>query len=259
MYGAKSIAATALRHQQIRIDTIANNVANTNTVSFKSARLDFKDALYTTGLVPGPARSPDENHQKGHGVMIAGIGREFGRPGAFERTEQPLDLAIEGEGFFTLQNPDGGVLFTRNGRFSLSVEAEGTFIVNGQGYYLLDGNGNRIVAPFGTTSIEAGTNGVIRFMQGDIMLGAAELQIVTFRNLFGLAAVGSANFEHTESAGEILPAGNSIVRQGVLEMSNVSLAEEMTRLIRTQRAFQLASRALTTADEMEGVANNMRR
>jgi len=258
MYEAKSIAATALRNQQQRIDTIAHNVANANTVAFKSGRLDFKDALYTTGLVPGLPRSPGENNQKGHGLMVAGIGRDW-RTGNFERTERPLDFAIENEGFFALRNPDGGILYTRSGSFHLSVEADGTYLVNGQGLYVLDANDARIPIPFGVNQMNVGVNGVMEFRIGDNVVGTATLGLHTFRNLTGLTSVGDANYAQTPSAGVRLPAANARVRQGILEASNVSLAEEMTRLIRTQRAFQLASRALTTADDMEGIANNMRR
>jgi len=258
MYEAKSIAATALRHQQFRIDTIAHNVANANTVGYKSARLDFKDALYTTGLVPMFPRSPGENQQKGHGLLVAGIGRDF-RTGNFETTQRPLDLAIQNEGFFALQNPAGGITYTRGGSFHLSVEADGTYLVDGQGFYLLDENDARIMIPFGVNQINVGVNGVMEFRIGDDVVGGATLGIHTFRNLLGLASIGDSNFVQAESAGERLPAGDVVIRQGVLEQSNTNLAEEMTRLIRTQRAFQLASRALTTADDMEGIANNMRR
>jgi len=259
MYEAKSIAATGLRNQQARIDAIANNVANVNTVAYKAARLDFKDALYTVGLNPSWPRSPEENQQKGHGVMISAIGKEFARPGNMERTEIPLDFAIEGEGFFSLSDPNGEMIYTRNGRFSLSVEYDGTYLVNGEGLYVLDTNGNRILMPFGTESIEADVDGTIRFMRGNEELGRSEFGIYTFRNLFGLETSGNGNYTATPAAGERFVAPNVTIRQGILEASNVNLAEEMTRLIRTQRAFQLASRALTTADEMEGIANNMRR
>ncbi|MCL2078474.1 MAG: flagellar hook-basal body protein [Oscillospiraceae bacterium] len=258
MYEALSIAATGLRHQQLRMDTIANNVSNVNTVAYKGTRLDFKDALYTAGLVPGPARSPGENQQKGHGVMVAHIGREF-RAGNLERTEQPLDLAIEGEGWFSLMDPNGVTLYTRNGNFNLSVEPDATYLVNAEGYYLLDQNGARIAVPAGASTIEVDTDGTMRFMNDIDEIGNAVLGIYTFRNVYGLEASGNGNFTQTAAAGERLGAPEAVVRQGMLEGSNVHLAEEMTRLIRTQRAFQLASRALTTADEMEGIANNMRR
>jgi len=259
LYLAKSIAASGLRNQQYRIDTIAHNVSNANTHGYKNARLDFKDSLYATGITPGPARSLDENQQKGHGVILNAITRDF-NPGNLERTERMLDFAIEGEGFFSLGNPNGGISYTRSGVFNLSVEAGGTFLVNSQGLYVLDENGARIEIPEGTTSIEADVDGRLRFNRHDEQLGTARLGIFTFRNLKGLELTGNATYAPTPAAGERIQANDTVtVRQGILEASNTNLAEEMTRMIRTQRAFQLASRALTTADEMQGVANNMRR
>jgi len=259
MYLAKSIAASGLRNQQYRIDTIANNVANVNSHGFKNARLDFKDALYVTGITPGLPRSPGENQQKGHGVILAAITRDF-KPGNMQRTERALDFAIEGEGFFSLENPSGGVVYTRNGVFNLSVETGGVFLVNGQGLYLLDENGERIQVPDETTAIEADVDGTLRFVRHDELLGTARLGLFSFTNLKGLEAVGNSNFAQTPATGDRFQVNDDVtVRQGILEASNVSLADEMTRVIRTQRAFQLASRALTTADEMQGIANNMRR
>ena len=258
MYLAKSIAASGLRNQQLRIDNIANNVANANTVAFKNTRLDFKDALYTAGITPGPPRSPEENQQKGHGVIVAAITRDF-KQGILQRTERMLDFAIENEGFFSLSNPNGDTVYTRNGSFHLSVEAGGTFLVNGEGLYVLNSAGARIQIPFGTTEIHSDNFGNLYFTDGDDVLGAVALGIFTFRNLHGMESVGGSNFAPTEAAGERLAANDAALRQGVLEGSNISLADEMTKLIRTQRAFQLASRALTTADEMQGIANNMRR
>ena len=113
--------------------------------------------------------------------------------------------------------------------------------------------------PFGTDKIHSDTSGNIQFMNNDEPIGGATVGMFTFRNLKGLATTGDGNYTTTPASGERMPAANAVLRQGVLEGSNVNLAEEMTRLIRTQRAFQLASRALTTADEMEGIANNMRR
>ena len=258
MYLAKSIAATGVRHQQYRIDTIAHNVANANTVGYKTSRLDFKDALYTYGLNPSLPRTPEANQQKGHGVMLNGIARDF-RTGNFERTNQPLDIAIENEGFFSMSDAAGNLIYSRNGNFNLSVEAGGTFVVNGEGLYLLDTNGARITVPPGANAIDIDVNGTFGFRMGDELVPGQTIGIFTFRNLHGLESVGFGNFTQSDAAGERLPANNAVVRQGILEGSNVNLAAEMTRLIRTQRAFQLASRALTTADEMEGVANNMRR
>jgi len=260
MYLAKSIAASGLRNQQMRIDTIAHNISNANTHGYKNARLDFKDALYVAGITPGPARSLEESQQKGHGLMTMGITRDF-KPGPMERTERELDFAIEGEGFFSLSDPGGDIVYTRSGVFFRSVEETGTFLVNGQGLYVLDENGGRIQMPFLTSKIESNVDGTLRFLDmNNNQLGEARLGIFTFRNIKGLESVGGGNFAATPASGERFQVNDQItLRQGVLEGSNLNLSEEMTRVIRTQRAFQLASRALTTADEMQGIANNMRR
>jgi len=258
MYLAMSIAASGLRGQQLRIDTIASNVANVNTAGYKNARLDFKDALYFAGIVPGPARSMNENVQKGHGVLPGAITRDF-KPGIIQSTGRELDFGIEGEGFFSLSRPDGSTVYTRSGNFNLSAEVDGTYLVNSEGYYVLNEAGGRIMVPFDADSIQVDSSGLVQFMSNNNIVGQASLGVFTFRNIKGLEALGDGNYSPTDVAGERMVADRAIVRQGTLEGSNVNLAEEMTRLIRAQRAFQLSSRALTTADEMQGIANNMRR
>jgi flagellar basal-body rod protein FlgG len=255
MFEAMMIAASGLHNQQRRLDTIANNVSNVETIGFKSVRLDFKDALYTAGIVPGPPRSPDGNQQKGHGVMVAGTAKDF-RTGGLQRTDRPLDLAIEGEGFFSLRDQNGEILYTRTGAFYMSAEEDGAYLVNSNGLYVLDAAGERIMLPADAVTIEIDTYGVMTFGEG---IPSVTLGVFTFRNLTGLVSLGEGNYAESEASGERLPAGDAVVRQGALEGSNVNMSEEMTRMIRTQRAFQLASRALTTADEMEAIANNMRR
>jgi len=258
MYLAMSIAASGLRSHQTRIDSIAHNVSNANTVGYKTARLDFKDAMYTYRYTPSVPRTPDAMNQKGHGVHVSAIGRDF-RTGNFERTERPLDFAIQNEGFFSLSDANGDIVYTRNGSFHLSVEDGETYLVNGEGLYVLDENGQRIMIPVGVNTFNVAVDGTIEFRIGDEVVGETKLGVFTFRNLTGLSSAGGGNHEHIPAAGERLPAENAVIRQGILEMSNVNLADEMTKLIRTQRAFQLASRALSTADDMEGIANNMRR
>jgi len=256
MYEAMMIAATGLQNQQRRIDVIANNVANVNSVAFKSARLDFKDALYTAGHVPGPPRTPEPqgNQQKGHGVMVTGITKDY-FTGSMQRTDRPLDLAIEGEGFFELGDIDGELVYTRNG--SLHLDDAG-YLVNADGLFVRDIDGGNIWAPYGTHTIDIDTNGVVTFVTDEYETSYL-LGLYTFRNVTGLLSAGNGNYAESVASGEKRPAEEAVIRQGMLELSNVNLAEEMTRLIRTQRAFQLASRALTTADEMEGIANNLRR
>jgi len=276
MYEAMNIAATGLYNQQRRLDTIANNVANVNTAAFKNARLDFKDALYTAGYIPGKARSPEENQQKGHGVMIAGIVKDFST-GSLIRTDRSLDLAIEGEGFYALSDPDGNTVYTRNGSFNLSTEDDGVYLVNSDGLYIQDADGERIRFPELTSGIRVDTKGVITFTverettieaeEGEeaevvieeVELASVQLGIFTFRNISGLLSAGSGNYAESAASGERRIADEAVIRQGVIEGSNVKLADEMTRLIRTQRAFTLSSRALRTADDMEGIANNMKK
>ena len=260
MFEAMMTAATGLINQQRRLDTIASNVSNVNTVAFKSDRLDFKDALYTAGILPALPRTPEGNQQQGHGVMVAGIAKNFAT-GNLQTTDRVLDFAIEGEGFFELGNASGELVYTRNGSFNIDDQG---YLVNGDGLYVHDTNGMRIVIPEGTVRIHVGADGGIVFSddgedipedaQPDVMLG-----LYTFRNITGLLTAGGGNYSESPASGVGMRAVNGFVRQGVLEMSNVSLSEEMTRLIRTQRVFQLASRALTTADQMEGIANNLRR
>jgi len=256
MYEAMMIAATGLQNQQRRLDTIANNVANINSAAFKSVRLDFKDALYTTGHTPGPPRTsaPEGNQQKGHGVMVAGITKNF-TTGSIQRTERNLDVAIEGEGFFELADIDGELVYTRNGSFHLD---DAGFLVSAEGLFVHDVNGERVWAPYGTDTVSIETNGRIVFTAYGYEMSTT-LGVYTFRNVTGLLSAGNGNYSESIASGERRPAENAVLRQGMLEMSNVGLAEEMTRLIRTQRVFQLASRGLTTADEMEGIADNLRR
>ena len=255
MYEAVMIAATGLQNQQRRIDTIANNVANVNSVGYKSARLDFKDALYTAGIVPGLPRTPAGNQQKGHGVMVAGIAKDYAT-GNFASTERQLDFAIEGEGFFELSDANGNLCYTRNGSFYIDDDG---WLVNGEGRFILDSDGGRIQAPYGTDTVRVTTDGMLTFIAEDEDEMTVALGIYTFRNVTGLFTAGGGNYTTSLASGEKMTAYGASVRQGTLEMSNVNLAEEMTRLIRTQRAFSLASKALTTADEMEGIANNLRR
>lgn len=258
MYEAVFMAATGLVNQQRRLDTIADNVANTNTVGFKTARLDFKDALYTAGIDPGPAYTEDGNLQKGHGVMTSAITSDFST-GALITTESMLDFAIDGDAFFEVLDPYGNRYYTRAGNFYSIEGVTGLELVNSQGYFVQDNNGQNITIPEGTTDIAVSEEGLMVFSDGENTLGTVQLGLYSFSNRTGLSKVGGSNYEPTVASGEPEAATEYRVKQYMLENSNVDMATEMTRLLRTQRAFQLASRALTTADDMEGIANNMRR
>jgi flagellar basal-body rod protein FlgG len=258
MYEAISIAATGLTNQQRRLDTIADNIANVNTKGFHASRLDFKEALYTAGIVPAAPRTPEGNQQKGHGVATASITREL-RQGSLDTTGGQLDFAIEGEGFFELTGADGAPLYTRGGNFYVSDVEGRLLLVNSDGYFVNDVDGEPIEAPSEARTISLSADGVVTFETDGEILSQSRLGIYTFVNIMGLQAVGGGNYVPTNISGEMTVPEDSKVAQGFLENSNVDLGHEMTLMIRSQRAFSLASRALTTADDMEQIANNLRK
>ncbi|MCL2391129.1 MAG: flagellar hook-basal body protein [Oscillospiraceae bacterium] len=257
MFGAKMTAAAGIVGQQRRLDVIANNVAHVNTVGFRSARVDFKDAIYTAGVTPGSARTPEGNQQRGHGVVIGATTKNFAG-GEIQLTGRDLDVAINGDGFFTLSDLSGNISYTRNGVFHISHERGERFLVEANGLYVLDANGERILMPGDAQGIFIDQSGGIRWHDHQ-MQPETTIAVYSFVNKMGLLASGNGTYTQTPASGERLPSQDMQVVQGALEMSNVNLMEQMTTMIRTQRAFQLASRALTTVDEMDAIANNMRR
>lgn len=245
-------AGLGLSSQQTRLDTIAANIANADTVGYKSTRADFKDALYA--FMDSPvADSEDANLLVGSGVVLGATTTDFS-DGSLSATGNLLDFAIQGEGFFSVRNTAGETLYTRNGSFSVSPEGGDNYLVTAQGYYVLDREGNRIAVPGDSSEINVSDDGVLSTAAGEL----ARLGIAAFSNPDGLSAAGDTCYAATEVSGEPEAAEGMTVVQGSLESSNVSLAQEMTLLIRSQRAYSLASRALQTADDMEGLANKMR-
>lgn len=244
--------ASGLKAQQKRLDVLANNIANADTTGFKSSRVDFQDALYQTMGNPQPAQE-GANLQQGHGVHVSQTVRAFTQ-GSVEQTGRPLDMMLTGEGYFAVLSPAGEVSFTRNGAFDLSVEGGASFLVTGDGHYVLDTDGQRIQVPAGEVSLGEG---------GALSVGGqgpfAYLMVARFTNQEGLESVGGNRLAATAASGQPEAVPQPGVLQGALENSNVDLAQEMTRLIRTQRAFTLSSRAVQVADEMEGLSNTLRR
>lgn len=245
-------AALGLKSEQARVDAIANNIANVDTVGYKSSTVDFKDALYVAMQDPADPAST-QNLQRGSGVVISSTGRVFTQ-GIPQETDKETDLYIDGPGFFQVQGPGGNKFYTRDGSFQKSVEADGTYLTTAKGYYVLDTNGNKIklqgdsmvVSDSGQISADANS------------APYATVGIVTFPNQQGLNSVSDNMFAASDSSGTPVAAGNAHILQNTLEGSNVDLGTELTRLMRAQRAFSLASRALTTADEMDGYANQLR-
>jgi flagellar basal-body rod protein FlgG len=256
MYEAMSIAATGLQIQQSRLDTIADNIANINTIGFKSSRLDFKDALYTAGY--GPAYTPGGNQQKGHGVLTSSITRNFSN-GNLAATGNDLDFAIEGDGFLELVDASGRTLYTRSGNLYTTTVGDTMYLVDADGSFIQNMDGTRIEVPPDTTKTEVSEVGDISFYNGSTLLKKDRLGFYRFPVITGLVSVGGSNFETTEVSGEKEYAAGAKIKQGYLEDSNVNTSVEFTRLIRAQRAFTLAGRALSTADNMEGIANNMKK
>lgn len=249
-------ARSGLIAQQQRIDIIANNLANLNTVGYKSVRADFKDALYQTMVRP---LQPQDglNLRRGHGVLLGATTRDFVQ-GTGVQTGMPLDLMLDGDGYFTVQDPNGDEpLYTRDGSFAISVQEDGNYLVTGDGLYVLDTNGQPInLGGTAMSDLSIQANGSIWDENTNTQLG--QLAISTFINRQGLEAVAGNRFKATEASGEPIQS-TAAVRQGTLEASNVDLATEMVRMIRAQRAFSLTARALTTADEMDAGANQIRR
>jgi flagellar basal-body rod protein FlgG len=252
-----------LTGQQRNVDTIGNNIANINTTGYKKNRLDFQDNLYTR-MFNKEERGPHMNLQRGTGIRTYQTARIL-EQGALQSSGRPLDFAFEGPGFFLIENPNpmdengmDEVLFTRNGTFYISAEDDGNFLVDAFGRYVLDEGGGRIHIP-DPDALQSDTGGML-FMTGDDggTYIIAQLGIADFVNPGGLAAYGESTFAQTINSGDVLGDVPVLVRQGFVEASNVDLAEEMTRMIRAQRAYQIAARAVTTADQMMQIANAIR-
>lgn len=268
MIQSKYTAKSGLITLQQRLDTIGNNVANINTVGFKGTRSDFKTLMFSELERP---LQPQEgaNLNRGVGVMLGANTKSF-LSGIATMTGNPLDCSIEGYGFFKIRKEgEEDTLYTRAGKFDLSVEGNDTYLVTPQGYYLLDENDEPIsLRGISPERLKIHSDGTLYTMetftnaQGmpetrTVTLG--KIGLVHFMNRQGLEAVGTNLFAATEASGEAQVDNVSELLQGYQEGSNIDLAQEMTRLIRTQRAFSLVSRALTTADEMDQQANTIRR
>lgn len=256
MMQASSTAKMALLAQQTRMDTIANNMANANTSGFKSRQVTFKDMLYTT--MTRPAGSQEGNLQKGTGVLVASTDLNMTQ-GIPEMTGVALDFFIDGDGLFHVKDAQGNDLYTRNGAFAVSVEGDQNYLVTTQGYYMMDDAGERIELPAGAVydDYEVDLNGTLG-IKGQ-STGFAKLGLYWFANAPGLDTAGSSCFSESSASGEPKEApATTIIRQGYLEGANMDMGTEMINLMKTSRAFSLASRAITTADEMDAMANNMR-
>lgn len=258
-------AASGMLAQQLNVDTISNNIANVNTTAYKKDRVEFKDLIYETldkGSVVNGEGKP-VNLQVGHGVRPAAITKSF-EMGNLEQTGNPLDLAIDGEGFFAVKGPKEEELYTRDGSFKLSVDGDEVKLVTSEGYPVLGEDDQEIVFSANNRDITVSPEGVISVRNSDgTMEEIGKLKIVKFANPEGLEKVGSNLYRKTSASGEPVfgedagTIGNVV--QGFLETSNVQVVEEMVKLIVAQRAYEINSKSIQTADEMLNTVNNLRR
>jgi len=241
-------AASGMSAQQKNIDTIANNIANINTTGFKRSRANFQDAVYATLLRPVEG-GEGLNLQQGHGVLLSSITRDMSQAQLIN-TENVLDFAIAGEGFFAVDTGEE-ILYTRDGSFKVSVENGRNYLVTGEGYYVLDSNQQRIEIEGNIAELAVDAAG---FING----GSVKIGVFNFPNAAGLYERGSNKYSVSEASGEAYLMENAEVKQYHLEASNVNLTDELAAMIKAQRMYQAAARAIATADEMEGIANNIR-
>lgn len=258
-------AASGMKAQQLNIDTISNNLANVNTTAFKKQKVEFKDLLYANLKKPtlNQGNGSPVNLQVGHGVMPAATSRLF-TSGNLDRTDRPLDLAIDGEGFFAIQGPNGDFFYTRDGNFNLSVDGEELKIVTSEGYTVLSDFDDEIILQQGMTDLTITDSGVVMVKNEDGEFEEiATVKLVKFLNPAGLEAVGRNLYKSTAASGDEIPMEDegrtSNILQYYLETSNVQIVDEMVRMISAQRAYEISSKTIQTADEMLGMANNLRR
>ena len=254
MLPALYVSKTGLAAQDINLTTISNNLANVSTTGFKRDRAEFQDLLYQIKRQPGAQSTQDSELpsglQLGTGVRIVGTQKNFSA-GSLQTTDQPLDLAVNGRGFFQVMQPDGTVAYSRDGTFHLNSNGQ---IVTANGYALEPA----IVVPAQAQTFTVGQDGTV-----SVTLAGANatsqvignLQTADFVNPSGLQSVGSNLFLETASSGAPQVGtpglnGFGTTQQNTLEASNVSTVEEMVNMITTQRAYEMNSKVISTADQM---------
>ncbi|WP_219031242.1 flagellar basal-body rod protein FlgG [Helicobacter pylori] len=255
-------ATSGMLAQQTHIDTTSNNIANVNTTGFKKSRADFNDLFYQAMQYAGTntsntTLSPD-GMEVGLGVRPSAITKMFSQ-GSPKETENNLDVAITGKGFFQVQLPDGTTAYTRSGNFKLDEQGN---LVTSEGYLLIP----QITLPEDITQVNIGVDGTVSVTQGlqttSNVIG--QITLANFVNPAGLHSMGDNLFSITNASGEAIVGnpdsqGLGKLRQGFLELSNVRLVEEMTDLITAQRAYEANSKSIQTADAMLQTVNSLKR
>lgn len=253
-------ARTGMNGQQTQLDVISNNLANVNTGGFKKGRAQFEDLFYQTlravGAETAGGSMVPTGVQVGLGTKITAVQKIFTQ-GEYTQTGNDLDMAIEGDGFFKITR-DGVDYFTRDGSFKRDADG-----------YLVTANGDRLqpefAIPDGTTFINIDASGLLVAQdEAQTTLGSVQLTLHRFVNPAGLKSVGANLYVETTASGtptEANPGSNGVgtIAQNFLETSNVDVTEEMVNLIITQRAYEVNSKAITTADQLLEIANTLKR
>ena len=264
-------AASGMKAQQTSLDIISNNLSNINTTGYKKETAEFRSLLYQNIQ----KQTTDTNGQEkpigaqvGLGVKVAAVGTTF-KQGNFATTDGAFDFAINGKGFFMIEQPDGSIAYTRNGNFTWSIGNDGVILTNSDGYPVLDSRGNMIRIPDGVAAEKVSVTSQGQFYyrnaQGNPVDMNQSIGLFQFNNPGGLEKLQDSLLRVTDASGnpmnEATTAGldRSNVRQGYLEGSNVQVADEMVNLIIAQRAYELNSKAIQASDDMLSQANQLRR
>ncbi len=255
------VAKTGLDAQQTQLDVISNNLANLGTNGYKRTRAVFEDLLYQTLRQPGAQSSQQtmvpSGLQVGTGVRPIATEKNFIQ-GNLNQTSNPLDIAVNGQGFFQIQMPDGTLAYTRDGAFQKDSTGQ---IVTSSGYPLSPA----MTIPQDATSVTIARDGVVTVVQGSAMNTPTQIgniQIASFINVGGLQSVGENLFVETASSGTPTPNtpgtnGTGVLYQGYVETSNVNMAEELVTMIQTQRAYEMNSKVISTSDQMLAKLSNL--
>jgi flagellar basal-body rod protein FlgG len=255
-------AATGMEAQQVRIDTIANNLANVGTTAFKKGRAEFQDLFYEMLSAPGASATTGQEIpvgvQVGHGSKLSAVSAIYTQ-GERVNTGKDLDLAVDGDGFFQVERPGGATVYTRDGTFKRDSEGN---LVTSAGYALIP----NIQIPIDAIQITILADGTVSVLQpGSTQpTSLGQIELARFTNPSGLRQLGGNLLAPTEASGEPELGepdsdGFGAISQGFLESSNVNVAEELVAMILAQRAFELNSRVIQAGDEMLQVAGSLSR
>jgi len=255
-------AASGMKSQSLNIDVISNNLANVNTTGFKSSRADFQDLLYETLRQAGTSSSESSDVptgiQVGHGSRPVASHKIFTQ-GDFQQTKNELDIAIEGEGFFQILQPNGEIAYSRDGAFKMDRDGR---MVTSDGFVMEP----EITIPSDSISLSIGLDGTVSVLQpgSNAPTEIGTITVARFVNPAGLHSIGRNLYLPTNASGDALVGtagedGLGTLAQGFLEMSNVSVVDEMVKMITAQRAYEINSKTIQAADDMLQQANNVKR